>query len=487
MPDAKPKIPDDVEAPRPVEDSPSQFGEILKTEQAPHDAVFGELNEDGPNYRNVGWLGTVALMMKTQIGLGVLSIPSVFDTLGMIPGVVILCVVASIATWTSYMVGIFKLKHPEVYGFEDAGALMFGRIGKEIFGIAFSLYWVFVAGSGILGISISLNAISSHGTCTAAFVAIAAIIGFCFSSIRTLGKISWIAWLGLASISTAVLIVTIGVGIQDRPSSAPQVGPWSSDYKINRNPSFADGVSAVSSLIFACSATPAYFSLAAEMRDPRLFTRSLVIAQAGSTIIYLAIGIVVYYYCRSYVASPALGSAGLLIKRISYGIALPGLIASTTIVLHVSNFLFSRLKTESNKFQLPSKYFFIRILRGSKHLTSNSMIHWSTWLGCTFSATVVAYLIASGIPFFNNLVSLIGALLGVFLAYQPTGCMWFYDNWGSRDVRNWRWMLMASWCVFIILIGSFMTIAGTYGSVVGIINSLKDGGTKPWTCADNSV
>lgn len=78
-------------------------------------------------------------MLKTQIGLGVLSIPSVFDTLGMVPGAIILCIVALIATWTSYMVGALKMRYPEIYGFDDAGGLMFGRIGKEVFGIAFSL------------------------------------------------------------------------------------------------------------------------------------------------------------------------------------------------------------------------------------------------------------------------------------------------------------------------------------------------------------
>ncbi|XRM42612.1 hypothetical protein ABZX51_005822 [Aspergillus tubingensis] len=481
----------DLETAGPIETESSQIGEVLKGSNPNHDTVFGEFNENGPNYRNVGWLGTVALMMKTQIGLGVLSIPSVFDTLGMVPGVILLCIVALIATWTSYMVGVIKMKHPEIYGFDDAGGLMFGRLGKEVFGIAFSLYWIFVAGSGILGISISLNAISAHGTCTAVFVVVAAIVGFCFASVRTLGKISWIAWVGLTSILSAseysviettwfcatysrrlpVLIVTIGVGIQDRPSSAPQTGPWKSDYKISNAPSFTDGISAVSSLVFACSATPAYFSLVAEMRDPRLFTRSLVVSQIGSTSIYLVIGIVVYFYCGSYVASPALGSAGLLLKKISYGVALPGLIASTTIVLH-----------------LPSKYAFVRILRGSTHLTSNSMIHWCTWLGCTCSSTVIAYLIASGIPFFNNLVSLIGALLGVFLAYQPAGCMWFYINWSSRNFRDWKWVVKASWSLFIIVVGMFMTVAGTYGAIVGIIDSLnEDGGRKPWTCADNSV
>ncbi|KAJ5747146.1 uncharacterized protein N7511_008842 [Penicillium nucicola] len=464
------KFPDDIEAPDPITHTSSQIGEVIKGQDTTHDAVFGEVTEGGPNYRNVGWLGTVALMMKTQIGLGVLSIPSVFNTLGMIPGAILLCIVAGIATWTSYIVGVFKMKHREVYGLDDAGGLMFGRVGREILGIGFSLYWIFVAGSGILGISISLNAISAHGTCTAAFVAIAAVIGFLLASVRTLGKISWIAWLGLVCILAAILVVTVSVGIQDRPASAPQDGPWSSDFKLSNSPSFAEGVAAVSSLIFACSATPAYFAIAAEMRDPRLFTRSLIVSQIGSTVIYLVIGIVVYYYCGTYVASPALGSAGPLIKRISYGIALPGLIASTTIVIH-----------------LPSKYVFVRILRGSDHLASNSFIHWITWLSCTFASTIIAYLIASGIPFFNSLVSLIGALLGAFLAYQPTGCMWFYDNWRPRGDRTWKWTFMACWSGFIIIIGTFMTVAGTYGSIVSIIDSLReDGGSKPWTCADNS-
>lgn len=48
--------------------------------------------------------------MKTQIGLGVLSIPVVFDTLGMIPGVICLIAIAVITTWSDYVVGIFKVR-----------------------------------------------------------------------------------------------------------------------------------------------------------------------------------------------------------------------------------------------------------------------------------------------------------------------------------------------------------------------------------------
>lgn len=38
--------------------------------------VWGEINENGPNYRNLGWIRASVLMIKYQIGLGVLGIVS---------------------------------------------------------------------------------------------------------------------------------------------------------------------------------------------------------------------------------------------------------------------------------------------------------------------------------------------------------------------------------------------------------------------------
>jgi hypothetical protein len=63
--------------------------------------------------------------------------------------------------------------------------------------------WIFVSGSAMLGISIGLNAVSTHAACTAVFVAVAAVATFGFASIRTLGKIGWLAWIGLVCIMTA--------------------------------------------------------------------------------------------------------------------------------------------------------------------------------------------------------------------------------------------------------------------------------------------
>ncbi|KAE8168224.1 transmembrane amino acid transporter protein-domain-containing protein [Aspergillus tamarii] len=446
--------------------------DYIEKDQGPdQDAVFGEITEEGPNYRNVGWLGTTALMMKTQIGLGVLSIPLAFDTLGLIPGVIVLCAIATITTWSDYIVGVFKLAHREVYGIDDTGALMFGYPGRVIFGGAFCLYWIFVAGSGMLGISISLNAVSTHGACTAIFVAVAAVAGFMLASIQTLGRISWIAWVGLFGILSAIFIVTIAVGIQDRPYAAPQDSVWVSDYKLFATPTFTQAITAISSIVFAYAGTPAFFSIVSEMREPRHYTRSLVICQSVVTAVYVSIGCVVYYYCGSYVASPALGSAGPTVKKVSYGFALPGLMTTTLLVIH-----------------LPAKYIFVRLLQGSKHLTENTMIHWVTWLSCTSGIALVAYIIASAIPVFNDLVSLVGALLGTMMSFQPMGCMWLYDNWSKGKIsKSPKWILMVCWSGFVIVSGTFLMIGGTYGSVVSIMDSYKkSGGSAAWSCADNS-
>lgn len=128
------------------------------------------------------------------------------------------------------------------------------------------------------------------------------------------------------------------------------------------------------------------------------------------------------------------------------------------------------------------------MLRGSKHLNSNSVVHWTTWLACTGGVTIVAYIIASAIPVFGGLVSLIGALFGTLMCFQPYGAMWLFDNFSSgKATKSIGWYFMVFWSSFIIVTGTFMMVAGTYGSIVSIMDSYKvSGGSAAWSCADNS-
>ncbi|KAL4900260.1 hypothetical protein BDW74DRAFT_171010 [Aspergillus multicolor] len=328
----------------------------------------------------------------------------------MISGIICLCLIASISTWSNYVIGRFKLKHPEIYAIDDAGDLMFGRAGCEFLGIGVCLCEI----------------------CTAVFVAVAAVaamVSFALASIRTFGIIKWPAWAGLGCIVAAVFMVTIAVGIQDRPPSAPQDDNWTPDYNLPGSPSSTKAISAVSAIVYSHAGTPGFFPIAANMRDLLLYTRCLLICQSSVTAIHITIGIIIYYYCGSYVGSPALGSAGTRIETVSY---VPGLVASTIVVLH-----------------FPSKYIFVSTLRGLKHLTANKLIHWVTWFGCT----------QRGIRIFNDLVSLIGALLVTLMI--------------GRQQPSLKWALQEPSSVLVVCLGTFLMVAGTYGSIVSIIDSSK--------------
>jgi hypothetical protein len=74
----------------------------------------------------------------------------------------------------------------------------------------------------------------------------------------------------------------------------------------------------------------------AEMRNPAEYRKPIACSMGLLGACYLTFSLVVYRYCGVWIASPALGSAGPLIKKISYGIALPGLWISATLCQHVS-------------------------------------------------------------------------------------------------------------------------------------------------------
>ena len=184
---------------------------------------------------------------------------------------------------------------------------------------------------------------------------------------------------------------------------------------------------------------------------------------------YLTFSIVVYWYCGKWVASPSLGSAGPLIKKIAYGIGIIGLMVSGALFNHVS-----------------AKYIFVRILRDSKHLQANSWVHWSVWLGTLAAINVIGFLIASGVPIFNYLLSLAGSLAFAPLALGLPGWLWLYDH---KDYYKGTWLqkFLYGLHVLMILLAAFLCIGGTYGVIVQIMDAYRDGSIdSAFSCADNS-
>lgn len=199
---------------------------------------------------------------------------------------------------------------------------------------------------------------------------------------------------------------------------------------------------------------------------------------------YLTFSLVVYRWCGQWVASPSLGSAGPLIKKIAYGIGLPGLLVSACLYIHVA-----------------AKYLFVRLLRDSVHLQRNSWVHWGVWLGCTFAISAVGFLLGSGIPIFNYLLALAGSLTFAPLALGLPGYLWVYDHghWRSGGGGggsgsgggggSGAWLRkLAYWANWLmILLAVFLTVGGTYGVITEILEAYASGAIPgAFSCADNS-
>lgn len=100
--------------------------------------------------------------------------------------------------------------------------------------------------------------------------------------------------------------------------------------------------------------------------------------------------------------------------------------------------------------------------------------------------TLVSFLIASGVPIFNFLLSLAGSIAFAPLALGLPGWLWLYDHADYRK-GNWWQKIVYALHIVLILIAAFLTIGGTYGVIVQIMDAYKDGSIdSAFSCADNS-
>lgn len=363
---------------------------------------------------------------------------------------------------------MFKIAHPGVYTLADVGQMIFGPIGREVLFVGYWLYLIFIAAAGLLGASTALNALSDHATCTVVFVMVAALVVALIASIQTLDRISWITWVGVVGIFSSLIVLTVAVGVQDRPNAAPSAPlPWEKGVRLFGSPTLPEAMGVVSTVIFSYSGAPAFFSIVSEMREPRDFTKSLIACQSVVIAGFTIIGAVVYHFCGEYVSSPALGSAGPVLKKVCYGLALPGLICGALLNTHI-----------------PAKLVFVRLLRNSRHLSHNTPTHYLVWFGCIFFNISISFIIAEAIPVFDNLLSFVGALLCTTLAITIECIMFVYEERRLRKPLTPGRIALHVFNGLLMLASVFATVTGLWASVVAF-KGVKS--TQPFSCADNSV
>ncbi|KAK5712446.1 hypothetical protein LTR15_012026 [Elasticomyces elasticus] len=420
-------------------------------------------------FRTVSWVMATVIMLKVIFATGVLSIPVAMSSLGAVGGALSVIGWGGLNTYTALIQGDFRNNHGGCHSIADMANEVGGVVMQELTGFLFIVAYVLCTGSGILGVSIGLNALSHHAACTVWWAFLAYVVVAACASVRKFEKFGWLTWAGFISIFTAVFIVVIAVTLRDRPAAAPATGDYDLGYYAIAYPTFAGGMVASCTIFVSSAGTSAFLPVISEMRRPQDYRKSLFVCMAIVNAAYLSFSLVVYRWCGKWVASPSLGSAGQTIKMVAYGIGLIGLVVSAALYLHVA-----------------AKYCFVRILRNTRHLQENTIVHWGTWLGLTFGLASISFILAEAIPVFNYLLALTGSICFAPLAIALPGWLWMHDHkpWmkGSAFQQVAFWLHAA-----LIPLGIFMCIGGTYGVIEVIIQAYAAGTIgSAFSCADNS-
>lgn len=161
-----------------------------------------------------------------------------------------------------------------------------------------------------------------------------------------------------------------------------------------------------SSLTDISASHNAFFNVIAELREPRDFPKALALLQSLDISLYLVAGVVIYYFAGDDVQSPALGSLHPTMSKVAYGVALPTVRLTSgspaddqIIIAGVVNG------------HIACKSIYTRVFAGTNRIHQRGFKAVGSWIGIAVALWVIAWIIATAIPVFSSLLSLMVCLL----------------------------------------------------------------------------
>ena len=431
--------------------SDNEVGEVRPTAEV--DFEKQKAAEGEAHFHRLGWKRLTIVLIVTAVALGSLSLPGAFAILGMVPGVILTVGIGLIAMYGSYVVGQVKIKYPHISHYADAGRMMFGKIGYEVIGVMFILQLCFTTGSHVLTGAIMFDTLSDNGTCTIVFTVVSAIILFIVAIPPSFSEMAILGYIDFASIIAAIFITIVATGVRASDSvgglSAVEWAVWPKD-----DISLAEIFIAITNIVFAYSYALCQFSFMDEMHTPTDFKKSILTLGIFEIFLYTITGALVYAFVGADVRSPALLSAGPLVSKIVFGIAIPVIFISGSINTTVV-----------------ARYLHQRIFKNSIIRYVNTPMGWATWIGLDAVITLFSWIVASAIPFFSDLLAICSSLFVSGFTFYFPAIMWFMfiKEGGCFERKN---LLCTFANALTFLVGIIVLGVGTYSSIWDIVSTL---------------
>ncbi|KAI9677078.1 MAG: hypothetical protein M1817_006917 [Caeruleum heppii] len=428
-------------------------------------------------YRTCSWPKTASLLFSEYICLAIMSFPWSYSVLGLVPGLILTVLIAAIVLYTSMVIWEFCLRHPEVRDVCDIGQMLFwGKNWAWYFTAAmFLLNNTFIQGLHVLVGAQYINTMSDGNVCTVGFAGVAAVVCLICSLPRTFSTLAQLATASAIFTFVSVILAVIFAGVETHPAGYNTNGlnPTTSLYRTGEpivrafpaaSTSFVSKMIAFLNISYTFIGQITIPSFIAEMRNPRDFPKALWAVTTAEIVVFGIVGSVVYAYVgEQYMTSPAFGSLSETYKKVAFSFMVPTIIFLGVLYASVS-----------------ARFIFFRLFEGTRHKSSHTPFGWTAWTAILAALWLAAFLIAELIPFFSDLLSLMGSLFDSFFGFIFWGVAWirmrkadYGPGWIARlGVKG---VVGLAVNVGIIVTGLFFLTAGTYATVQSIIFSYESG------------
>lgn len=398
-------------------------------------------------------------MIAEIVSNGMLSLPQSLAVVGIVPGLILIIFLGVFATYTSYLLVQFKLRHPEVHSMGDAGYILFGPFGRELLAFGTIVFAIFATGGQLLAGQIALAELSDKKLCSMLYTGIFAIPTLLCSFPRTLDRLSWLSIPSVISILVAGIVGMIGAGIHPAPDRQLSAA---------KSSSFQEAFFSITNPVFAYAGHFMFFILVSEMKRPQDAMKAAYVLQGFATTFYAIFAVVMYVYLGDTVQSPAFSSLESKWAKAAYGIAIPNFLIAGSLYAHTA-----------------SKLIFTRIFRSSRHLYSHTIAGWSTWGILIILSNAAAFVLAIAVPIFSYLIGIAASLFASWYTYGVAGAFWLHDSYHDEGKfsawkRKWKQAVLS---VLTFAAGGFICVAGTYVTIRAIVKAYGDGEVgSPFSC-----
>ena len=149
-------------------------------------------------------------MIAEIVSNGMLSLPSSIATIGIAPSVVVIVFLGVFATYTSWLLVRFKLRHPHVHTMGDAGYVIFGWIGREVLSFGTAAFAILGAGSELVAGQAALASLSDNRLCSVGYTGMFAAATLVCSMPRTFDRLAVLSVASVLCILVAGIVGLIG-------------------------------------------------------------------------------------------------------------------------------------------------------------------------------------------------------------------------------------------------------------------------------------